>query len=157
MGTMLVVPHIPFWKSLSSMWVLRSSIQMPRETNPMSSRRLTLLPILCFSVFCTIHSAACRSWIETIAREAFLRLEVLGNITDVPGSLTRVFLSQAHIEAAEKIREWMSEAGICRIHKIDQCVVGGTIDFGVQGCRCGSMLWEMFMGELRARMLGMVM
>lgn len=50
------------------------------------------------------------------------RIEVLGAITDTPGSLTRTFLSPANLQAARQVMEWMEEAGMRTEHD-----VGGTI------------------------------
>ncbi|EFN53618.1 hypothetical protein CHLNCDRAFT_53494 [Chlorella variabilis] len=39
-------------------------------------------------------------------------LQSLGNISDVPGSLSRTFLSPAHRRAAGRLRRWMASAGM---------------------------------------------
>lgn len=45
---------------------------------------------------------------ETIMR----RLDALAQFTDVPGELTRLYLSPAHKAAALQVREWMTAAGM---------------------------------------------
>jgi allantoate deiminase len=50
------------------------------------------------------------------------RIEELGAITDTPGSLTRTFLSPAHLRAARQVMAWMEEAGMRTGHD-----VGGTV------------------------------
>ncbi|KAL4857117.1 Allantoate deiminase 2 [Chlorella vulgaris] len=39
-------------------------------------------------------------------------LQSLGNISDIPGSLSRTFLSPAHRRAAGRLRRWMASAGM---------------------------------------------
>lgn len=68
--------------------------------------------ILCLAALCSMVTISSGSLDHAVNfTETILQLHILGNITDTPGSLTRMFLSQAHIEAAKQIQEWMSEAG----------------------------------------------
>lgn len=47
------------------------------------------------------------------ADEIVARINELGHISEEPGQLTRVFLSQQHRAAADLILGWMREAGMC--------------------------------------------
>lgn len=45
-------------------------------------------------------------------KEPNSHIQLLGNVSDTPGSLTRTFLSSGHRQAAALLQRWMSEAGM---------------------------------------------
>ena len=59
---------------------------------------------------------------ESALERLLERIELLGQVTDTPGELTRTFLSPANLRAAEMIASWMEDAELEVRHD-----VGGTV------------------------------